>query len=102
MAYPTTRHNRWIPYFSADFFKYRGLSIGDALNNNRRTLIENRFLVSMTGSEGSIHDETPIRLLSRKASPWTPYNFGSYHCTSNHISWDQILHQHRIPLLPRC
>ena len=80
----------------------RGLSIGDAWNDNRRTLIENRFLVSMTGSEGSIHHESPIRLLSQKSPPSTPYNFASYQCASALISWDQILLQHRMPILPRC
>ena len=99
MAYPTARHNVWIPYFSAEYFKYRGMPIGNAWNDNRRTLIENRFLVSMTGSEGSTYHESPIRLLSQKS---TSYNFGSYHCTSSQISWDQIFHQHEMPILPRC
>ena len=65
MAYPTARHNEWIPYFSADRFRFRGLPIGDPLNDNRRTLLENRFLVAMTGSEGSLHYASALRLLSR-------------------------------------
>ena len=96
MAYPTARYNEWIPYFSANNFKYKGLLIGDAMNDNRRTLIENRFLVSMTGSE-----ESPLRLLSRNASPSRSYNFGSYHCAaSGQISWDPMLHS--MPMLPNC
>ena len=95
MAYPTARHNEWIPYFSADRFRFRGLPIGDPLNDNRRTLLENRFLVAMTGSEGSMHHAAALRLLSRESLP-----------PRRATTWaremrDQNL-QHAMPFMPRC
>ena len=51
MAYPTQYHNVWIPYFSGKDLTYEGLPIGNAMNDNRRTLMENRFLVSEFGDE---------------------------------------------------
>ena len=52
MAYQTTFVNDvWIPYFSSKDLTYEGVPIGDADNDNRAKLIENRFLVSQVGDE---------------------------------------------------
>ena len=50
MAYPTDS-NIWIPYFSSKDLTYEGVPIGDADNDNRAKLIQNRFLVSQVGDE---------------------------------------------------
>ena len=51
MAYNTYYHYVAIPYFSSKDVTYKGLPIGDAQNDNRKTLIENRFLLSEIGDE---------------------------------------------------
>ena len=38
MAYKTEQHDVWIPYFSSMNMTYNGLPIGDAQNDNSKTL----------------------------------------------------------------
>ena len=51
MAYGSASNDVWIPYFSSKDLTYEGLPIGDAENDNRAKLIQNRFLVSQVGDE---------------------------------------------------
>ena len=52
MAYDTHEQNNVrIPFFSSKDITYDGLKIGDAQNDNRRTLRQNRFLISQIGDE---------------------------------------------------
>ena len=54
MAYPTQSNNVLIPYFSSKDLTYEGLPIGDAENDNRAKLIQNRFLLSQVGDESAL------------------------------------------------
>ena len=51
MAYETRSHDIWIPYFSSKDLTYKGFPIGDAQNDNRAKLIQNRFLLAQVGDE---------------------------------------------------
>ena len=105
MAYPTPTHNRWIPYFSSAYLKYRGAPLGNAWSDNRATLMENRFLVSMTGGGGGGGERSLLRLLHK--NPWPTGSAPPYHCfprgdMSSRQPWDHFLLLHNMPTLPRC
>ena len=51
MAYQTENHNVWIPVFSSSNITYNGSQIGDTQNDNSKTLLETRFLISQIGDE---------------------------------------------------
>ena len=51
MAYSTGSNDTWIPYFSSKDLAHEEIPIGDAKNDNRAELIQNRFLVSQVGDE---------------------------------------------------
>ena len=51
MAYSTGSNDTWIPYFSSKDLVHEEIPIGDAKNDNRAELIQNRFLVSQVGDE---------------------------------------------------
>ena len=53
MAYHTEKHDVWIPFFTNKNLKYDGLPIGDEENDNAKTLVHNRYLISLIGNESA-------------------------------------------------
>ena len=104
MAYPTKTHCKRVPYFSSRDIKCDGVRLGNAQEDNRKHIIQKRFLMSQRGNKSincSHHNKSCEKrckkncckskgLILKEPDPLRPYSVNFCNRFKNNSQMDLI------------